>query len=160
MKPRVIVISAAIVAAAVAALFWLSSRHSGQTQSLPPTRREETFRQMLSASQNGVYLEDQAADARAVTVGYAVASQAGYVEIRADDHGVPGAAIGRSGSLPTGRTEHFSVALSEPLLDKAVYYALLLNTDGTGVTDADGNVVLMSFAAHAGATPEDGPVDP
>lgn len=129
----------------------------------PPSEesaRQRTFSAMMRTGSNAVFVDDQPVGALEVFVGFALLEDGGYLEIRADDGGLPGRTIGRSALLPNGGAEHFTVALDEVLTDHAVYYAVLVGEDGSPVTDAEGNVVLMTFAARQDAVPETGVVLP
>ncbi len=146
-------------------------RPVSQQVSSTSSPRIQTFEQMKTASGAGVYVEDQPAGAMEVVVGFAVMPQGGFLAIHEDAGGVPGRVIGVSSVLAQGG-EHVSVKVSPALVDGAIYYAMVYAdpkddpikalADGTvrPLTDAEGNVVLMSFAAVNGAQPETEPVQP
>jgi hypothetical protein len=164
--PFVLVLAvAAIIIAIVLTSF--DFHHSKPT---PPqsTPRQQTFDQMLQVGSDAIYVEDQTSGATAITVGFAVMKDPGFIVVFNDDGGVPGRLIGSSDLLLAGG-EHVPVALNEPLENGKVYYAALYRDDGDGkldvtkdrqATDADNNVALMTFAAKETAEPEDSPVLP
>lgn len=157
----------------VLGLVWLLTRTTSSPNDSTPTvsPRVQTFEQMKTASGAGVYVEDQPAGAMEVVVGFAVMPQGGFLAIHEDAGGVPGRVIGVSSVLAQGG-EHVSVKVSPALVDGAIYYAMVyadpkddpIKALAAGtvrpLTDADGNVVLMSFAAVSGAQPETEPVQP
>lgn len=122
--------------------------------------RQQTFEQMLLVGDNAIFVDDQPSGVTEAFVGFAILKDGGFVEVYADDGGHPGLPIGRSELLPEGGAEHFSVTLQQSLVDREVYYAMLIKKDGTPVTDVNGNVILMSFVAREGAVPETGIVLP
>lgn len=124
-----------------------------------PDVRVETFQGMLVGG-NAVFVDDQKSGSQTVVVGFVVSDGRSYIEIHADDDGVPGKVIGTSDLLPVGGAEHFEVQLSEPLIDHAIYYAFVVDENKRPVTDALGNVILMSFAARADAEPETEAIQP
>ncbi len=139
----------------------------GQSQEMEEVRAQ-TFQGMLERGDNAVYVENQAAGAKGVQVGYVVLNQPGYVAILNDDGGVPGVVIGVSELLETGG-EHLTVFLDDPLQDGAVYYAILYHDNGDGVFQANqdthaldlvDSVVLMTFLATTSAEVETGAVMP
>lgn len=139
----------------------------GQSQEMEEVRAQ-TFQGMLERGDNAVYVENQAAGAKGVQVGYVVLNQPGYVAILNDDGGVPGVVIGVSELLETGG-EHLTVLLDGSLQDGAVYYAILYHDNGDGVFQADqdthaldsvDSVVLMTFLATISAEVETGAVMP
>lgn len=124
--------------------------------------RVQTFEDMKADGGQAIYIEDQAAEATEVRVGYAVCATPCFVEIFDDANGVPGEQIGVSEPLPEGG-EHLTVPLSTPLLAGQVYYAMLRKDDGDGVfieandpplTNAKGVTAIMSFLAGEGNEPE------
>jgi hypothetical protein len=155
-----VIIIATVVAAIVLTSPWKARYGSGPSETSEPSPRVQTFESMLLVGNNAIYVDDQRSGSSTVYVGFAVLKDRGYVEIRSDDGGLPGDAIGRSALLPPGGGEHFEVALNRPLVDGEVYYAMLLHEDGLPVTDAEGNVMLMSFTAREDAEPETGVVLP
>ncbi|NBS41658.1 hypothetical protein EBS80_03275 [bacterium] len=153
-----------LVSGAIAGAILLTSERNAKTP-VPdtaevPSPRVQTFRAMQAAGDASVYVEDQEAGSTNVSVGFAIMPNAGYVEIRADEDGHPGATIGTSRPLPSGGGEHVSVDVDLPLEAHAIYYALLVDEGKTPVTDTDGNIVLMSFAALPGVAPETEAVEP
>lgn len=158
-----------VVAAVSAALAWRSYAPAQPSPEDESTPRQQTFQDMMLVGTDAIYVDDQAAGSAEVLVGFAVMKDAGFVVIHADNGGVPGRVIGATALLPAGGGEHVSVALDEALVGGEIYYAVLERDDGDGafdaskdrqVVDADGNVILMTFAASADAVPEDGPVIP
>lgn len=138
-----------------------------QTDAPDPTRTA-TFQGMLDLGGNAIYVEDQTSGSTFVLVGFAVLSQPGFVVIYDDNGGMPGSVVGQSYLLPTGG-EHLVVPLDKPLVDGAVYYAMLYHDDGDGrfredadtqATDSQQSVILMSFLADAQSEPESGPIIP
>lgn len=169
-KPFVLAGILATVAVLAAGIV-LTSRvpGSGTRGDTPETPRERTFDQMLQDGTSAIYVEDQAAGAAGVAVGFAVMREPGFVVVFDDDGGVPGNAIGVSELLPPGGGEHVPVTLGAPLSDGEIYYAVLYRDDGDGrfdaavdaqLTDAQDDVVLMTFAALTDAMPEEGAVLP
>lgn len=156
--PIMLLVAATAIAGAI--LFSVLRPVPAVAPSEVTTPRQETFGQMLLVGDNAIFVDDQPSGATEVFVGFAILKNGGYVEIYADDEGHPGQAIGRSELLLDGGAEHFTVTVDEPLVDHKIYYAMLINEDGTPVTDADGNVILMSFAAREDAIPETGVVLP
>ncbi len=124
-----------------------------------PDVRVETFEQMKEEG-NAVYVENQMSGSSVVSVGFVVIDESGYVEIHADDDGVPGEVIGTSKLLYAPGAEHLEISLSAPLSDHAVYYAIVTNAKKVPVTDSQDHIVLMSFAARSDEEPETGAVDP
>ena len=127
----------------------------------PPPTRDDTFGTMLRVGANAILVEHQKSGTSEVVVSLAVLEKAGYVVIHEDDNGVPGAIIGASALLPTGG-ENIRVAVDKTLVDGSVYYAMLHVDDGDDtydpakdkpVTDAQGNIILMSFTASVDAEP-------
>lgn len=146
-----------LAAAAVAAAILLTSERNAKPvpdTAETPSPRVQTFEAMQLVGSSAIYTEDQEVGSTVVSVGFAIMQNAGYVEIRADEDGHPGATIGTSSLLPAGGGEHVLVNLNVPLEAKTIYYALLVDEGKTPVTDANGNIVLMSFAALPGAAPE------
>lgn len=162
---RASLVSLVVVLAAAAVAAGILSRAGGRAPAAPEateasTPRVRTFQAMRSAGNAAIYVEDQPAGASVVSVGFAIMPNAGYVEIRADEDGHPGATVGASRPVPSGGAEHVLVDLDVPLEAHAIYYALLVDEGRTPVTDAEGNIVLMSFAALPGAEPETEAVEP
>ena len=159
--PGLIVIVAAGVAVAIL-LSYRNDRLNAENLSLgtQATPRERTFQTMLSTGTSAVYVEDQAAGSETVAIGFAVMESEGFVAIYDSEGGHPGKEIARSSLLPAGGGQHLTIPLGSPLLDGQIYYAVLLAKDGSELADPDANVILMSFAARAGAEPETGAVQP
>ncbi len=128
-------------------------------ETILPDVRVETFLEMKQEG-NAVYVEDQMSGALIVSVGFVLIDEPGYVEIHADDEGVPGEIIGTSPLLSAPGAEHLEISLSAPLSDHAVYYAMVTNAKKVPVTDSQDHIVLMSFAARSDATPETGAIEP
>ncbi len=163
--PGMIVVAAVAVTASIlwsTRHAWVDGTNDALTQSLgtQSTPRQQTFRGMLAGGTSAIYVEDQPAGSSTVAVGFAVMKDAGFVAIYDGEGGHPGKEIGRSSPLSAGGGEHLTVPTSTPLSGGQIYYAILLDKDGAELADADGNVVLMSFAARAGAEPETGAVQP
>jgi hypothetical protein len=170
-KKQFLIATVSLVLVLVFAYIFTRRQGTQSTSSFVASPRVQTFEQMKQASGAGVYVEDQPAGAMEVVVGFAVMPEGGFIVIHEDDSGVPGRVIGVSAVLAQG-AEHLAVQVSPSLMDGAIYYALLYadpNEDpikalaaGTArpLTDTEGNVVLMSFAASANAQPETEPVQP
>lgn len=93
---------------------------------------------------------------RSVSVGFAQLAQEGYVVVHEDNGGTPGAILGASALLVSGRTDNFEVALSRKTLSGETLYGMLHFDNGDGsfnasddppVRDKEGNIVLMIFKA-------------
>ncbi len=124
--------------------------------------RVQTFEAMKADGGQGIYVEDQPAGVQEVQIGFAVCSSPCFVAIFDDASGVPGKPIGVSALLPEGG-EHVRVSLETPLLNDAVYYAMLRKDNGDGtflettdgpLANAGGVTALMTFLAKEGAAPE------
>jgi hypothetical protein len=101
----------------------------------------------VEASGDGVFVEDQSYGSAFVVVEAVTVEGEGYVEIYADDGGVPGEKIGRSQML-SGAYENVVVDVDSPLIINEVYYAVLVDTEGEMVTKGDETVVMMSFTTN------------
>ncbi len=109
--------------------------------------RELVYHQSVEASGDGVFVEDQSYGSAFVVVEAVTVEGEGYVEIYADDGGVPGEKIGRSQML-SGAYENVVVDVDSPLIINEVYYAVLVDTEGEMVTKGDETVVMMSFTTN------------
>lgn len=144
------------VAGAIAFSLWRSTQPRRDANEVPV----QTVGEMQRVGQNAVFVEDQPSGSYGVTVGFVVMREPGFVEIWENKDGMPGEVVGRSELISSGSIEHAVVALERPLVDREVYYAILVREDGTQVADAEGNVILMTFVARADAMPETEPVLP
>ncbi len=140
----------------------LTSPKAIPSSEAPKDPRVQTFEAMRADGGQGIYVEDQAAGVTEVSVGFAVCASPCFVAIFDDASGVPGKPIGVSTLLPEGG-EHVHISLETPLLNDAVYYAMLRKDNGDGtflestdapLTNAGGITASMSFLANEGAEPE------
>jgi hypothetical protein len=99
---------------------------------------------------------DQGSTGVNVAVIQAVAAQAGWLVIHADNNGAPGAVLGQA-SLPAGTTDNIIVTLDEPISGETKLWAMLHVDEGEagvyefpgvdGPVTLDGEVVMQSFTA-------------
>ncbi len=99
---------------------------------------------------------DQGSTGVNVAVIQAVAAQAGWLVIHADNNGAPGAVLGQA-SLPAGTTDNIIVTLDEPISGETRLWAMLHVDEGEagvyefpgvdGPVTLDGEVVMQSFTA-------------
>ncbi|HRW05961.1 MAG TPA: fasciclin domain-containing protein [Caldilineaceae bacterium] len=99
---------------------------------------------------------DQGSNGTNVAVLQAVAAQAGWIVIHADNNGAPGAVLGHT-SLPAGTTDNIIVTLDEPISGEVPLWAMLHVDEGeAGVYEfpgpdspvtVDGEVVMQPFTA-------------
>jgi hypothetical protein len=83
-------------------------------------------------------VDDQESDGTEVEVALVTMPAAGFVEVLADDDGVPGARIGLSGLLRTGTSTNLTVELDEPLTeDGTVWVRVIIDYDGSGDVSQD-----------------------
>ncbi|MEZ4620921.1 MAG: fasciclin domain-containing protein, partial [Caldilineaceae bacterium] len=94
-----------------------------------PTPEEETMVDEAMAETPSVTVIDQGSNGSNVAVLQAVAAQAGWMVIHADNDGAPGAVLGQTG-LPAGTTDNIIVTLNEPISGETKLWAMLHVDEG------------------------------
>jgi hypothetical protein len=102
--------------------------------------------------ENGVVVETQF-PGDTIYVAIVSLDEGGFVVIKKDESGNPGAIIGVSEFLTAEPHERFDIGTTEALLDGVKYYASTWHDDGNGVFDpkADSEIVTTEFMVDKNA---------
>ncbi len=133
-----------------------SMTDTAMTETEMMTHTEAMTDTMMAGDLPSVTVIDQGSTGTNVAVIQAVATQAGWMVIHADNNGAPGAVLGHA-NLPAGTTDNIIVTLDEPISGEMKLWAMLHIDEGAmGVYEfpgpdapvkVDGAVVMSPFTA-------------
>lgn len=145
MKKLIITILVILVAL-VAFLIFKSSKvvvkNTDNHEPIPETTTGASG-QFAKLASNAVYVQDQL-PGDTVIIAAASLEEGGFIVIKKDEGGNPGAIIGVSEFLVPQGYDKFDIGTTESLADGLRYYAVLYKDDGNGIFDPKNDTLVYS----------------